>query len=232
MQICQMIMLNDHWMGYIHPEPMSLEDGMSIAFVLNEAGVNVEEMLEIMDEFQPLQGTFARVGIPLCWLTDPMDHVQDLLNMMDDLPNMEPELVEQMQQTLEEMLGETPEEKEEWPEVFRTMSINTVQWLLDLTEILSDDGRLALRAWWQGRLITLLRAQVASSRKRTRRRRAKNQPEVPSAFRDLIQSLDMADIEAEDHDDEDHKRPPRNKKLPQALPTHAPVSSVHRVHAG
>ncbi len=200
----ELVMLNDHWIGYTHSEPMSLEDGMSIAFVLYDAGVDVDELIEVMDEFEPLEGTIARVGIPLCWLTDPMDHVQDLLGMLNDLPHLDAELIEQMQQTLEEMLGEPPTGVDDWTNLFREMSINTSQWLLELMDILGDHGRVALRAWWQGRMIVLLRESSATGRKRTRRH-TKKQPDVPSAFQDLIRGLDMGGIMDED-EGKDEKR--------------------------
>jgi hypothetical protein len=166
----QLVMLNDHWMGYFQTRPMSLEDGMSIGYVLFDSGVDVEELLDLMDAFQPLEGAIVRVGIPLCWLTDPMDHVQDLLGMLADLPNLETGMLEQMQQTLEEMLGDVPTSSEEWPDLFRTMAANTVNWLLEIMDLLSDHGRVALRAWWQGRLVTLLR-ETSTEHKRGRRRR-------------------------------------------------------------
>ena len=192
----ELVMLNDHWIGYQHSEPMSLEDGMSIAFVLFDAGIDVDELIEVMDDFEPLAGAIARVGIPLCWLTDPMDHVQDLLGMLTDLPHLEAGLIEQLQQTLEEMLGAAPTEVDDWGALFREMSINTAQWLLELMDILGDDGRLVLRAWWQGRMITLLRESTASSRKRKHRR--KPPTDVPSAFQDLISGLDMSALFGED----------------------------------
>lgn len=192
----ELVMLNDHWIGYQHSEPMSLEDGMSIAFILFDAGVDVDELIEVMDDFEPLEGAIARVGIPLCWLTDPMDHVQDLLGMLTDLPHLEAGLIEQLQQTLEELLGETPTDVEDWGTLFREMSINTAQWLLELMDILGDHGRLVLRAWWQGRMITLLRESTLSSRKRKRRRQPPT--DVPSAFQDLISGLDMSALSGED----------------------------------
>ena len=60
--------------------------------------------------------------------------------------------------------------------------------------LLGDHGRLVLRAWWQGRMITLLRETSASSRKRRR----KSKTDVPSAFQDLISGLDMSDLADED----------------------------------
>jgi hypothetical protein len=192
----ELVMLNDHWIGYQHAEPMSLEDGMSIAFVLFDAGIDVDELIEVMDDFEPLAGAIARVGIPLCWLTDPMDHVQDLLGMLTELPNLEAGLIEQLQQTLEELLGETPAEIEDWGTLFREMSINTAQWLLELMDILGDHGRLVLRAWWQGRMITLLRESAASPRRHKHRR--KPPTDVPSAFQDLISGLDMSALSDED----------------------------------
>jgi len=198
-KFCELVMLNDHWIGYQHSEPMSLEDGMSIAFVLFDAGVDVDELIEVMDDFEPLEGAIARVGIPLCWLTDPMDHVQDLLAMLTDLPHLEADLIEQLKQTLEEMLGEVPTDMNDWGSLFREMSINTAQWLLELMDILGDHGRLALRAWWQGRMITLLRETSSSTRKRRRR---KPKTDVPSAFQDLISGLDMSDLADEDSGDD------------------------------
>ena len=199
-KIRELVMLNDHWIGYTHTEPMRLEDGMSIAFVLFDAGVDVDDLIDVMDEFAPLEGAIVRVGIPLCWLTDPMDHVQDLLGMLNDLPHLEPDLIEQMQQTLEEMLGEQPTAIDDWPGLFREMSINTAQWLLELMHILGDNGRLALRAWWQGRMIVMLRETSTATRKRKRRSK-KSQPDVPRAFQDLIRGLDMGGI-VDDTDDD------------------------------
>jgi hypothetical protein len=128
-----------------------------------------------------------------------MDHVQELLGMLNDLPHLEAAMIAQLRQTLEEMLGEAPGEVDDWSALFREMSVNTAQWLLDMMDILGDHGRLALRAWWQGRMIVLLRESTASMRKR---RRKKNQPEVPAAFQDLISSLDMSDLSEEDDGDE------------------------------
>jgi hypothetical protein len=82
-----------------------------------------------------------------------------------------------------------------------------VAWLLEMMKILGDDGILALRAWWQGRLITLLREASAPKRKRDRRQRQPGQAEVPSAFRDLIQSLDFRGLGAEDGDSGDQPSP-------------------------
>ena len=98
----QVVMLNDHWIGYMQPEPMSVEDAMSIAFVLYDAGVDVDDLILLLDEFEPLEGSIARVGVPLCWLTDPMDHVQDLLSTLEELPQLDRDTQQQMQQTLEE----------------------------------------------------------------------------------------------------------------------------------
>ncbi len=201
-----LVMLNDHWMGYMHAQPMILEDGMSMAFVLYEAGVEVDELLDLMDEFEPLEGAIVRVGIPLCWLTDPMDHVHDLLGMVQDLPHIDRDVADQMQQTLEEMLGDTPNNLSgDWADIFRSMSINTVQWLLDIVDLMGDHGRLVLRAWWQGRLITLLR-EAASTPKRRRGGRKKAQPDVPGVFMDLIQSLDLGGIETGAEEDDDAER--------------------------
>lgn len=189
----QHVMLNDHWTGYLHAEPMSLEDGMSIAFVLYDAGVNVGELLDMLEAFHPFEGAPVEIGIPLCWLTEPMDHVQDLLGMLANVSQLDPEVFEQTQQMFEEVLGEAPLGAEEMPELFRAMTISTVQWLLELIKILGDNGMIALRAWWQGRMIVLLRE--ASTSKRRRRRRQPGRTEMPSAFRDLIQSLDFRGLE-------------------------------------
>lgn len=192
----QVVMLNDHWLGYMQSEPMSMEDAMSIAFVLYDAGVDVDDLILLLDEFEPLEGSIARVGVPLCWLTDPMDHVQDLLATLEELPQLDRDTQLQMQQTLEEMLGETPEPDDDWLSLFQAMSLSTAQFLMELTRLLGDQGRIALRAWWQGRLITLLREETAARKKKRRTRRKKT--EVPSAFQDLIRGLDMGGLGAAD----------------------------------
>ena len=197
----QVVMLNDHWLGYMQSEPMSLEDGMSIAFVLYDAGVDVDDLILLLDEFEPLEGSIARVGVPLCWLTDPMDHVQDLLSTLEEMPQLDQDTQQQMQQTLEEMLGEPPEPEDDWLTLFQAMSLSTAQFLMELTRLLSDQGRIALRAWWQGRLITLLREET-SARKKKRTTRRKKSADVPNAFRDLISGLDMGGLDAEDESGE------------------------------
>ena len=202
-QLCQIVLLNDHWIGYMSQEPMPLEDGMTIAFVLFDAGVDVDELITVLDEFEPLEGAIARVGIPLCWLTDPMDHVQDLLGMLNGVTEFEPDLIDQMRQTLEEMLGEPSEEYSDWMEIFRSMSLNTAQFLLDVTRLLGDNGRLALRAWWQGRLVTLLRESTTSRKRRKSSSKRKKSSDVPSAFQDLIRGLDMHGLEADEEGGEE-----------------------------
>jgi hypothetical protein len=176
---------------------MNLEDAMSIAFVLYDAGVDVDDLILLLDEFEPLEGSIARVGVPLCWLTDPMDHVQDLLSTLEELPQLDRDTQQQMQQTLEEMLGEPPEPDDDWISLFQAMSLSTTQFLMELTRLLGDNGRIALRAWWQGRLITLLREET-SARKKKRTSRRKKGAEVPSAFQDLIRGLDMGGLDTED----------------------------------
>jgi len=193
----QIVMLNDHWLGYTQSEPMSLEDGMTMAFVLYDAGVDVDDLIILLDEFEPLEGGIAHVGVPLCWLTEPMDHVQDLLDTLNELPQIDAETLSQMQQTLEEMLGEPPRPDDNWLALFQEMSLSTAQFLMELTRLLGDPGRLALRAWWQGRLITLLR-ESTSTRKRKRGGRRKKGVDVPSAFQDLIRGLDMGGLEADE----------------------------------
>ena len=193
----QIVMLNDHWLGYTQSEPMSLEDGMTMAFVLYDAGVDVDDLIILLDEFEPLEGGIAHVGVPLCWLTEPMDHVQDLLDTLNELPQIDAETLSQMQQTLEEMLGEPPRPDDNWLALFQEMSLSTAQFLMELTRLLGDPGRLALRAWLQGRLITLLR-ESTSTRKRKRGGRRKKGVDVPSAFQDLIRGLDMGGLEADE----------------------------------
>jgi hypothetical protein len=95
---------------------------------------------------------------------------------------------------------DVPIDPEELPGLFRAITISTVAWLLEMMKILGDDGILALRAWWQGRLITLLREASTPKRRRDRRPRQPGQAEVPSAFRDLIQSLDFHGLGADDGD--------------------------------
>ena len=62
----QILMLNDHWIGYMQTEPMSLEDGMTLAYVLFDAGVDVDDLILLLEEFEPLEGGIAHVGVPLC----------------------------------------------------------------------------------------------------------------------------------------------------------------------
>ncbi len=197
------VMLNDHWTGYLHPEAMSLEDGMSMAFVLYDAGINVDELLDVLEAFQPFEEAPIEIGVPLCWLTEPMDHVQDLLEMVANVSDLDPEVFEQARQMIEEALGEAPPmDAEEMPDLFRTMAISTVTWLLEIIRILGDEGMVALRAWWQGRLITLLREASTTRRRRSRRKRSQpGRTEMPSAFRDLIQGLDFRGLGAEDEED-------------------------------
>lgn len=194
----QYVMLNDHWINYAHPEPMSLEDGMSIAFVLYDAGVDVDELLDVLDSFEPFEDAPVNIGIPLCWLTEPMDHVQDLLGMANSIPGLDPEMFKQMNQMVEEMLGESPVSDEELPELFRSMVTGTASWLITLSRIMGDNGLLALRAWWQGRLIALLRD--TKQPRRGRRQRPSTQSEIPSAFRDLVQGLDFRGISDADEE--------------------------------
>lgn len=201
-QLREMVMLNDHWIGYMHPEPMGLEDGMTIAYVLFAAHVDVDELITVFDEFEPLEGAIARVGIPLCWLTDPVDHMQDLLSMLDDTTLVDKDMMEQMRQTLEEMTGDQYSSLDELLTMFRSMSVSTVQFLIDVTEILGDEGRVALKSWWQGRLITLLRGSAAT-RKRKHGARRKKGPEVPSVFQDLIRGLDMGELGTDEESGEE-----------------------------
>lgn len=186
----QQVTLDDHWIGYSHPEPMSLEDGMSIAFVLYDAGVDVDTLIEMLESFQPIDAPVA-LGIPLCWLTEPMDHIQDLLGMIVDASQIDPEVFDQVQQSVEAFGGELPVGTEEMLDLIRAMVISAASWLLEMNKILGDDGNQALRAWWQGRLIILLREALAPRRKRGRRKRQPAQADVPSAFQDLIQSLGL-----------------------------------------
>jgi hypothetical protein len=100
------------------------------------------------------------------------------------------------------MLGEPPETGEDWLTMFQAMSLSTAQFLMELTRALGDQGRQALRAWWQGRLITLLRESATSTRKRKRGSRAKK-ADVPTAFQDLIRGLDMGGLETDESSGEE-----------------------------
>ncbi len=186
----QQVTLDDHWIGYSHPEPMSLEDGMSIAFVLYDAGVDVDALIEMLESFQPIDAP-AALGIPLCWLTEPMDHVQDLLGMIANSSQFDPEVFDQVQQSVEAFGGELPVGTEEMLDLIRAMVTSAASWLLEINKLLGDGGNQALRAWWQGRLIILLREASSPRRKRGRRKRQPTQADVPSAFQDLIQSLGL-----------------------------------------
>jgi hypothetical protein len=69
--------LTDH-SGYSQTEPMALEDGMTMAFELDQAGVSVESVLELCRAYSPFEMADV-VSIPLCFLLDPLGHVDGLL---------------------------------------------------------------------------------------------------------------------------------------------------------
>ena len=48
--------LSDH-SGYTQNEPMPLEDAMTMAFVLDQSGVNVEAMLDLCRAYSPFEMT-------------------------------------------------------------------------------------------------------------------------------------------------------------------------------
>jgi hypothetical protein len=83
------------------------------------------------------------------------------------------------------------------------MSLSTAQFLMELTRLLGDNGRIALRAWWQGRLITLLREETSARKRKRRSTRRKKSADVPAAFQDLIRGLDMGGLGVEDEGEED-----------------------------
>jgi hypothetical protein len=183
--------LTDH-SGYSQNDPMALEDGMTMAFELDQAGVNVEAILDLCRAYSPFEMT-DMVSIPLCFLLDPLGHVDGLLEQMQEMWQMSEPDLEQIRQGIEAMGAPVPEDPEMLLAVFRDGLVEMIRFLTELQRVLGEFGVVTLNAWWQGRLIGLLREE-ADERPRPKRRTAKSKGKgggVPDAFLDLIQGLDL-----------------------------------------
>jgi hypothetical protein len=180
--------LSDH-SGYTQSESMALEDGMTMAFCLDQAGVNVEAMLDLCRTYSPFELSDS-ISIPLCFLLDPLGHIDGLLEQMHEMWDLtEPDL-EQIREGIEAMGGVAPDDPEALLNVFRDGLLEMIRFLTELQRVLGEYGQTTLNAWWQGRLIGLLREEV-EARPRRKRRTDRGKGGVPDAFRDLIQGLDL-----------------------------------------
>jgi hypothetical protein len=78
--------------GYTQSEPMLLDDGMTMAFVLDQAGVNVEAILDLCRAYSPFE-LGDRVSIPLCFALDPLGHLEGLLEEWQEIGELaEPDM--------------------------------------------------------------------------------------------------------------------------------------------
>ena len=184
---------SDH-SGYAQTDLMSLEDAMTMAFVLDQAGVHVEAMLDLCRTSSPF-ALADMVTIPLCFLLDPLGHVDGLIEQMQEMSEMSEPDLEQIRQGIEAMGAPVPDDPEALLKVFRTGLLEMIHFLTELQRILGEFGVVTLNAWWQGRLINLLREEV-EEQPRPRRRVSKGKSKgkgggVPDAFLDLIQGLDL-----------------------------------------
>ncbi len=182
--------LTDH-SGYSRSEPMTLEDGMTMAFELDQAGVNVEAILDLCRAYSPFEMT-DMVSIPLCFLLDPLGHVDGLLEQMQEMWQMSGPDLEQIRQGIEAMGAPVPEDTETLLAVFRDGLIEMIRFLTELQRVLGEFGVVTLNAWWQGRLVSLLHEEAEEQPRTKRRAKSKGRGgSVPDAFLDLIQGLDL-----------------------------------------
>jgi hypothetical protein len=182
--------LTDH-SGYSRAEPMTLEDGMTMAFELDQAGINVETILDLCRAYSPFEMT-DMVSIPLCFLLDPLGHVDGLLEQMQEMWQMSEPDLEQIRQGIEAMGAPVPDDAETLLAVFRDGLIEMIRFLTELQRVLGEFGVVTLNAWWQGRLVSLLREEADEQPRTKRRAKSKGKGgSVPDAFLDLIQGLDL-----------------------------------------
>ena len=180
--------LSDH-SGYTQNEPMSLEDGMTMAFVLDQAGVHVEAILDLCRAYSPFELDDA-ISIPLCFLLDPLGHVEGLIDQMREIAELGEPDMDQIRQGIEAMGGHAPDDSQELLSVFRNGLLEMIDFLTEMQRTLGEYGLVTLNAWWQGRLISLMREET-ETRPRRRSRASRSKGGVPDVFRDLIQGLDM-----------------------------------------
>ena len=184
--------LSDH-SGYVQNDPMPLEDAMTMAFVLDQSGVHVEAMLDLCRAYSPF-AISDMVTIPLCFLLDPLGHVDGLIEQMQETSELSEPDIEQIRQGIEAMGAPAPSDADELLLVFRAGLLEMIRFLTELQRIVGEYGMVTLNAWWQGRLITLLREEAEEEQPRLRRRAGKTKGRggaVPDAFLDLIQGLDL-----------------------------------------
>jgi hypothetical protein len=184
----QLVRLSDH-SGYAQAEPMSLEDAMTMAFVLDQSGVNVEAILDLCRAYTPFEMSSA-VNVPLCFLLDPLGHVDGLLEQMQEIAQLSELDLEEIRQGIEAMGGLAPNDPDLLLEVFRDGLLAMIHFLTELQRVLGEYGLTTLNAWWQGRLIGLL-CEEDEGQPRHRTRTGKGKGSVPDVFRDLIQGLDL-----------------------------------------
>jgi len=180
--------LSDH-SGYMQNDPMPLEDAMTMAFVLDQSGVHVEAMLDLCRAYSPF-AISDMVTIPLCFLLDPLGHVDGLIEQMQETSELSEPDIEQIRQGIEAMGAPAPSDADELLQVFRTGLLEMIRFLTELQRIVGEYGMVTLNSWWQGRLITLLREEAEGELPRIRKRKGKSGG-VPDAFLDLIQGLDL-----------------------------------------
>jgi len=184
--------LSDH-SGYAQNDPMPLEDAMTMAFVLDQSGVHVEAMLDLCRAYSPF-AISDMVTIPLCFLLDPLGHVDGLIEQMQETSELSEPDIEQIRQGIEAMGAPAPSDADELLQVFRTGLLEMIRFLTELQRIVGEYGMVTLNSWWQGRLITLLREEAEGELPRIRKRAGKGKSGgVPDAFLDLIQGLDLDD---------------------------------------
>jgi hypothetical protein len=132
------------------------------------------------------------VTIPLCFLLDPLGHVDGLIEQMQEMSELSEPDIEQIRQGIEAMGAPAPSDADELLQVFRTGLLEMIRFLTELQRIVGEYGMVTLNSWWQGRLITLLREEAEGELPRIRKRAGKGKSGgVPDAFLDLIQGLDL-----------------------------------------
>lgn len=187
----RLVRLSDHT-GYAQTEPMPLEDAMTMAFVLDQAGVSVETLLNLCHAYSPFAMTDL-FSIPLCFLLDPLGHVDGLIEQVEETSEVDEPDMEQIRQGIEFMGGTIPDSPEALLDIYRAGLLEMIHFLTELQRVLGEFGMTTLNAWWQGRLIALLREEVEEP-PRPKRRTSKGKGKgggVPDAFLDLIQGLDL-----------------------------------------
>jgi hypothetical protein len=126
----------------------------------------------------------------LCFLLDPLGHVDGLLEQMQETWQLSKPDLDEIRQGIEAMGGVAPDDPEVLQEVFRSGLLTMIRFLTELERVLGEYGQTTLNAWWQGRLIVLLREED-EARPRHKTRTGKGKGSVPDVFRDLIQGLDL-----------------------------------------